>query len=93
MDLFVGCLALLAHLGEAIAAVDGAIALGLEGHTGLATAGSADSGEVLAGTTSGVLAGVAAALAALGLILEAALRIELLLAGGENELLTALLAN
>ena len=86
-------LALLAHLGEALAAVNGTIGLGFKGNLGLAAAGSASSGEVLTRTTGSSLAGIAAALAALGLILEAALRIELLLAGGENELLTALLAN
>ncbi len=45
------------------------------------------------GAAGGVLASVAASLAALGLVLEAALRIELLLTGGEHELLAALLAN
>ena len=62
-------------------------------HTGLAAAGSAGSGEELPGAAGGVLASVAAGLAALGLVLEAALSIELLLTGGEHELLTALLAN
>jgi len=36
-------------------------------------AGSADSGEILTGTAGSVLASIAAALAALGLILEATL--------------------
>ena len=35
---------LLPHLGESLAAVHGAVRLGLEGHAGLAAAGSADSG-------------------------------------------------
>ena len=86
-------LALLAHLGEAIAAVNRTIALGLKRNLGLATAGSAGSGEVLTGTASGVLASVTAGLAALGLVLEAALSVELLLTGGEHELVAALLAN
>ena len=86
-------LALLTHLGEALAAIDRTVGLGLEGNLGLAAAGSANSGEVLAGTAGSVLASVTAGLAALGLVLEAALRIELLLTGGEHELLAALLAN
>jgi len=84
---------LLAHLGEAVAAIHGAVGLGLERHTGLAAAGGAGGGEILPGTAGRVLAGVTAGLAALGLILEAALSIELLLTGGEHELLAALLAN
>jgi len=84
---------LLAHLGEALAAVDGTIALGLKGNPSLAAAGSADSGEVLPGTTGSGLAGVTAGLAALGLVLEAALSVELLLTSGKHELLAALFAN
>ena len=80
------------HLGEAIAAVNGTVGLGLEGNLCLAAAGCADCGEVFTRTTSGVLASVAAGLAALGLVLEAALRIKLLLTGGENELVAALFA-
>ena len=67
--------ALLAHLGEALAAIHGTVALGLERNAGLAAAVGADGCEVLAGTAGGVLAGVAAGLAALGLALEAALSI------------------
>ena len=67
--------------------------LGLKGHLGLSAAGGAGSGEILAGTAGSGLAGVTAGLAALGLVLEAALGVELLLAGGEHELVTALLAN
>ena len=86
-------LALLTHLGEALAAIDRTVALGLEGHTGLAAAGSAGSGEELPGAAGGVLASVAASLAALGLVLEAALSIELLLTSGEHELLATLFAH
>ena len=86
-------LAVLAHLGEAIAAVNRTIALGLKRNAGLTTAGSAGGSEELTGATGGVLASVAAGLAALGLILEATLSVELLLTGGENELVTALLAS
>ena len=80
-------LALLTHLGEALAAIDRTVGLGLKGNLGLAAAGSANSGEVLAGTAGSVLASVTAGLAALGLILEALFRIEFLLTGGENEFL------
>ena len=86
-------LLLSAYLGEAIAAVNGTVGLGLEGNLGLAAASCADCGEVFAGTTGGVLASVAAGLAALGLVLEAALCIELLLTGGEHELVAAFFAN
>ena len=40
-------LALLTHLGEALAAIDRTVGLGLKGNLGLAAAGSANSGEVL----------------------------------------------
>ena len=81
------------HLCKAIAAVNRAIISGLERHTGLAAAGSAGGGEKLAGTAGGVLARVTAGLAALGLILETLLSVELLLTGGEYELVAALFAN
>ena len=86
-------LGLLSHLSEALAAVDGAIGLGLEGNLCLAAACCADSGKELTGTTGSVLASVTAGLAALGLILEATLCVEFLLTGGENELFTTLFAN
>ena len=82
----------LLHLSEALAAVDRTVGLGLERNLGLAAASCADCGEVLTGATSGVLASVAAGLAALGLVLEAALRVELLLTGGPNELFAAIFA-
>ena len=56
-------LALLTHLGEALAAIDRTVGLGLKGNLGLAAAGSANSGEVLAGTAGSVLASVTAGLA------------------------------
>ena len=86
-------LALCAHLSEALAAENGTVGLGLEGNLCLAAAACAGSGEELTGTTSVVLTSIAAGLAALGLILEAALCVELLLTGGENELVAALFAN
>ena len=85
--------AVLTHLSEAGAAVHGTVALGLEGHLGLTTALGTDGGEVLTGTTGCVLASVAAGLAALGLVLEAALSVELLLTGGEHKLVAALFAH
>ena len=84
---------LLAHLGEALAAVDGTVGLGLEGNLCLAAATCAGSGEELTGATGAVLAGITACLAALGLVLETALCVEFLLACGENELLTTFFAN
>ena len=87
------CLAFCAHLSEALAAEYGAVGLGLEGNLCLTTATGASSGEELTGATSVVLASVTACLAALGLILEAALCVELLLTCGESEFLAALLAN
>ena len=89
--LLIGLVAFL-HASEAVAAVNGTVGLGLKGNPSLATASSTGRGEVLTGTTSGVLASVAAGLAALGLILEAALCVELLLTGGENKLSAALFA-
>ena len=88
-----GLLGLLSHLSEALAAINGTIGLGLKGNLRLAAAGSAHGGKELAGTAGGVLASVTAVLAALGLILEAALSVEFLLTGGENELVTTLFAN
>ena len=85
--------AVLAHLSEAGAAINGTVALGLEGHLGLAAALGADSGEILTGTAGSVLARITAGLAALGLVLEAALSVELLLTGGEHELFAALFAH
>ena len=86
-------LALGTHLSEALAAEYGTVGLGLKGNLGLAAATGAGSGEELTGATSGVLASVTASLAALGLILEAALSVEFLLTGGENEFVAALFAN
>ena len=84
---------LLSHLSEALAAVDGTIGFGLKGNLGLSAASCANSGKELTGTAGGVLASVAACLAALGLVLEAALCIEFLFTGGENELITTFFAN
>ena len=81
------------HASEAIAAVNRAIRLGLEGNLGFLATGGAGGGEELTGATGSLLAGVTAGLAALGLILEAALSVKLLLTGGEDKLCAALFAN
>jgi hypothetical protein len=86
-------LAVSAHLSEALAAEYGTVGLGLERHLCLAAATSAGSGEEFTGATGVVLASVTASLAALGLVLEAALCVELLLTSGEHELIAALFAN
>ena len=92
-NLFVSNSGLLSHLGKALAAVNRAIRLGFEGNLCLAAACCAGRSEELAGTTGCVLACVAAGLAALGLILEAALCVKFLLTCGEHELLTTFFAN
>ena len=86
-------LAVSAHLSEALAAENGTVGLGLEGNLCFAAATSAGSGEELTGATGSVLASVTASLAALGLVLEAALCVELLLTGGEHELVATLFAH
>jgi len=86
-------LALGTHLSEALAAEYGAVGLGLEGNLCFAATTSTGSSEELTGTTGAVLASVTAGLAALGLILETTLSVELLLASSENEFIAALFAN
>ena len=81
------------HLSEALAAEHGTVGLGLEGNLGLAAAACAGGGEELTRAAGGVLASVTAGLAALRLVLEAALCVEFLLTGGENEFVAALFAN
>ena len=85
--------AVLSHLCKALAAVHRTVSLGLKGNTSFLAAGCAGSIEELSGATNGVLASVTASLAALGLVLEASLSVEFLLAGSENELITALFSN
>jgi hypothetical protein len=84
---------LLFLLCKALAAIDRTIRLRLKRNLCLATASSADSGEILPGTAGSSLTGVTAGLAALRLVLETALCIELLLTGGEHKLVAALFAN
>jgi hypothetical protein len=82
--------------GEALAAIDRSVALGNERNAGGLAALCANGLEHLAGLalrpTAG-LAGVAAGLAAGGLILEALLRIEGLFPGGKHEFIPAIPAN
>ena len=83
-----------ASVCKAIAAVDGTVAAGLERNLAFLAALGADCIVHHAlGTSSDTLAGCTAGSAALRLVLEAALCVELLLTGGEDELLAAILAN
>ena len=91
--LFTSLLALSTHLSDALAAEYGTVGLRLKGNLCLAAATGASSGEELTGATGAVLASITASLAALGLVLEATLCIELLLTCGEHELVAALFAN
>jgi len=81
------------HFREALAAIHGPVGLGLKGNARFSAAGRAGSGEEFTGAAGRVLAGVTAGLAALGLVLEAALCVKLLLTGGEHEFIAAFLAN
>ena len=81
------------HLSEALAAVNRSVALGLEGNASFLAAGCAGSCEEFSGALNSHLSLVSAGLAALGLVLEAALSVEFLLACCEYELLAAFLAN
>ena len=82
----------LLHLSEALAAVDRTVFTRLEGHLAGLAAACANGVEHLALTTGSVLAGIAACLAALGLVLETTACVELLLTGGPNELFAAIFA-
>ena len=77
---------------EASAAVNRSVAGGLEGYLCLTAACCASGDKVLSGSSACVLLSVAASLAALGLIQEALLLVELLLTCGEYELIAALFA-
>jgi hypothetical protein len=85
--------ALLSHTGKTFAAVHGTVGLGLERNLSLASTSRANSRKILAGAAGSSLAGITAGFAALGLILEASLCIELLLAGSKHELLAAFLTH
>ena len=64
----------------------------IEGNLALLTAISANGVEHLSATAGSVLSDVAAGLASLGLVLEALLCVELLLACGEDKISSAFLA-
>ena len=80
---------------EALAAINGAIVVGLEGNLALLTALCANSGEHLASASlaTACLTSGAAIAASLRLVGEALLSVEFLLASRENELLSAILAD
>ena len=80
------------HCQPACARTKKAVFAGLEGDAGFFAARSARSREHLTGAAGGILAGIAAGFAALGLIFEATAGIKLLLTGGEHELLAAFFA-
>ncbi len=82
----------LSHLSEAFAAIDRSVRLGLKRNFSLFAAGCANCCVILTGSASSGFAVVTAGLAALGLILESTLSVELLLTGSENELVAAFLA-
>jgi len=85
-------LCLFTHIGEAVTAVDRTLALWLEWHFGLLAARGAGGSKILTGATGGRFATVSAGLTTLGLILEATLCVELLLAGCKYELFATLFA-
>ena len=80
------------HCCKALAAVNRSVAIGLERNFSFLTAVSANSCKHLTGSFTCILAKVAAGLASLGLVLEAFLCVELLLACSEDELLSAIFA-
>jgi hypothetical protein len=85
-----------AHCGKALAAVDGTVVLGEEGNLRLRPALCAHSAVHFTRTIGGGPAGfpiLAAVLTTRGLVLEAALCVELLLTCGESELRPAIPAN
>ena len=80
---------------KAVAAVHGTISAGLERNLGLTTAAIADHSEHLPGSATVAILGTTggtARRAAAGLVLKALLSKEFLLAGRENELVTAVTA-
>lgn len=76
-------LALLTHLGEALAAIDRTVLTGSERNLGFLTTSSAGSSEHFTLRLCGVLTGITAGFASLGLVYETLGSIKFLLAGGE----------
>ena len=81
----------LTHLSEALAAVNQSVLTRLVRYTSLAASACAYSSEHLARSLCAALASCTAVLASLGLMLEALLSVELLLASSEYELVAAVL--
>ena len=90
--LFLNELVVLLHCCEAIAAINGTIAGGLEGNFCFLAAVSASSGKILSCLSGSILLRVSAGLASLGFVLESFLGVEFLFTGGENELAATILA-
>ena len=80
------------HFCIALAAVNGAVLTGFERNACFCTAAGAGSSEHFTLATACVFAGIAAGFAALGLVFKTTACVELLLAGGEYEFLTAIFA-
>ena len=79
-------------LCEALAAVYRTIRLRLKRYTGFRTAHGTGCYEILTWASRGVLSRIAAVFAALRLVLESTLCVELLLTSGKDEIFSALLA-
>ena len=84
---------LAAHIGKALAAINRTVLTGLERHSGLLAAIRANRRIHFTFPSGGVLAGVAAGLAALGFIHKALRRVKLLLPGCEYKFLAAFLTD
>ena len=78
--------------GEAFAAVHGLSIRRIERNLAVLATLSANGGEHFSRASCTVLACITASLASLGLVVEALLSIELLLTGGEHEIIAAVLA-
>ena len=91
--LFRQCRLLLLGSGISFAAIYRSVVRGLEGNLCFLAALCACGCKELSGGLACVLSCVAARLTSLGLVLEAALCVELLLACGENEFCAAILTN
>ena len=81
------------HLCKALAAINRAIFARLKGNFSVFTAGSTGRDEHLALRLSGILTGIAAIFAPLGLVYEALGSVKFLLAGGENKFSATFLAD
>ena len=90
--LFLNKLVVLLHCCEAIAAINRAIAGGLEGNLCFFAAVSASGSEILSCLSGSVLLCVSAGFASLGFVLESFLGVEFLFTGGENEFVATFFA-